>query len=93
MIVSDLRDRLSYSEIISVITRYTEVPPKLLNLVEGNRNLVSNDILDLKFENFINAYVKGFGGGKVALQILTQMRNTTAKNVAFVLVKVLDFFT
>ena len=63
VMVSDLPDRLSYSEIISVITRYTEIPPKLLNLVVGNRKLMANDILDLKVENFINVYVKGFGGG------------------------------
>ena len=64
VMVSDLPDRLSYSEIISVITRYTEIPTKLLNLVVGNRKLMTNDILDLKAENFINVYVKGFGGGK-----------------------------
>ena len=62
--VPDLPDRLSYSEIISVVTRYTEVPSKLLNLMVGNRKLKANDILDIKVENFINVYVKGFGGGK-----------------------------
>ena len=62
--VPDLPDRLSYSEIISVVTRYTEVPSKLLNLMVGNRKLKANDILDIKVENFINVYVKGFAGGK-----------------------------
>ena len=63
VIVPNLPDLLSYSEIIYVVTRCTEVPPKLLNLVVGNRKLMANDILDLTVENFINVYVKGFGGG------------------------------
>ena len=64
VMVPDLPDRLSYFEIISVVTRYTEIPPKLLILVVDNRKLISNDILDLKAENFCKCLLKGFGGGK-----------------------------
>ena len=58
-IVVDIKGpQLSYTNLISIVERYTKIPPQRIFLLVGKQKLDKTSIIDLLSKNIVNALVK-----------------------------------
>ena len=63
IVVSDLKShQLSYNELIKIVHKHTKIPLNLLSLMVGNKKIDQTSVIDLRQNQLINVYTKGFGG-------------------------------
>ena len=63
IVVSDIKClQLGYNDLIDIVQRNTQIPPKLISLVVGRSKLDKSSLLDMREKNIINVFVKGCGG-------------------------------
>ena len=83
IVVSDIKcHHLGYNDLIDIVQRNTQIPPKLISLVVGRSKLDKSYLLDMREKNIINVFVKGCGGAgdndvaqSIKFSVICQSRN------------------